>query len=91
MGNKITVKEGEKLIIELDSDTPSLEALKKYVLENRTTINLDDIKTSCDTENFDCNIFNETIKSAIKTELDNLKIQDEKLKEYIDKIDAPKE
>lgn len=76
MGNKIIIKYNNKIIAELDTDTPSLDDLVNFITaEQDMDISL--IKCECATEGFDSAFFEQAIKEAVKDELDCLKLDKE--------------
>lgn len=82
MDNQIRIKYKGNIVATLNSDTPSLDELVKFIVETKNIV-LDEIKCECDEDNFDCSYFEQAIKDVIVEELGKLKIDDESYNEAL--------
>ena len=85
MDNQIRIKYKGNIVATLNSDTPSLDELAKFIVETKNIV-LDEIKCECNEDNFDCSYFEQAIKDVIVEELDKLKIDDESYNEALLKV-----
>lgn len=85
MDNQIRIKYKGNIVATLNSDTPSLDELVKFIVETKNIV-LDEIKCECNEDNFDCSYFEQAIKDVIVEELDKLKIDDESYNETLLKV-----
>ena len=83
--NQIRIKYKGNIAAALNSDTPSLDELVKFIVETKNIV-LDEIKCECDEDNFDCSYFEQAIKDVIVEELEKLKIDEECYNEAISKV-----
>ncbi len=77
MANNIIIKYGEKIVAELNPDTPSLDSLVKFITDDQD-IDVSLIKCECLTEGFDSDFFEQAIKEAVAEELKCLKLEKER-------------
>lgn len=82
MDNQIRIKYKGNIVATLNSDTPPLDELVKFIVETKNIV-LDEIKCECDEDNFDCSYFEQAIKDVIVEELGKLKIDDESYNEAL--------
>lgn len=87
MENKITIKFSEELNdIHLESNTPDLDGLIRFVVENKERINVERITVICDDTNFDKKGFSEILKKSIKDFLEKIVLNEKQFKEQIEII-----
>lgn len=79
VNNTIIVRLLDGKEIELASDSPDLKNLVQVIVENRDAIDPEKIVVECDDEHFDSAGFAEIITVAVKSFLDELRIDKEKL------------
>lgn len=79
VNNTIIVRLLDGKEIELASDSPDLKSLVQAIVENRDAIDPEKIVVECDDERFDSVGFAEIISVAVKSFLDELRIDKEKL------------
>lgn len=87
MENKIIIKFGNQLNdIELESNTPNIDSLIKFVIDNRNKINVEDIEVTCDDKNFDEQGFQMIIVNSIKKFLEKIALNEEQFQIQIEKL-----
>lgn len=79
VNNTIIVRLLDGKEIELASDSPDLKSLVQVIVENRDAIDPEKIVVECDDDYFDSAGFAEIISVAVKSFLDELGIDKEKL------------
>lgn len=85
MDNQIRIKYKGNIVATLNSYTPLLDELVKFIIETKNIV-LDEIKCECDEDNFDCSYFEQAIKDVVVDELDKLKIDEESYNQAISKV-----
>ena len=83
MENKILIKYGEDCITEINSDTPSLDGLKSFVIEKRDSIDVEKLECYCSTENFDNETFIKAIRESVSIILEKIKINKEQFNDAL--------
>lgn len=75
MENKILIKYKDRIITTIDTNTPDLNGLKKFVLDEiDNNIDYDSIKCECYNDNFDTDFLTTAIANAIKEEIELLRL-----------------
>ncbi len=86
---KIQLRLNETVSVELSSDTPDMQTMIDIIVENRATINIDDITVSCPDDNdFDKEGFEEMIKEVIKQYLETLRLEESCYQQIIESLDV---
>lgn len=90
MENKILIKYKDKSIAIIDTNTPDLNDLKKFVINQiNDGIDCNLIKCECDNVEFDTNFLTTAIVSAIKDEIELLKIDKKEFETAMEQIEKP--
>lgn len=87
VNNTIIVRLLDGKEIELASDSPDLKSLVQAIVENRDAIDPEMIVVECDDERFDSVGFAEIISVAVKSFLDELRIDKEKLETALSELE----
>lgn len=87
VNNTIIVRLLDGKEIELASDSPDLKSLVQAIVENRDAIDPEKIVVECDDERFDSVSFAEIISVAVKSFLDELRIDKEKLETALSELE----
>lgn len=87
VNNTIIVRLLDGKEIELASDSPDLKSLVQAIVENRDAIDPEKIVVECDDERFDSVDFAEIISVAVKSFLDELRIDKEKLETALSELE----
>lgn len=86
---KIQLRLNKTVSVELSSDTPDMQTMIDIIVENRTTINIDDITVSCsDDIDFDKEGFEEMIKEVIKQYLETLRLEESHYQQIIESLNV---
>lgn len=86
---KIQLRLNKTVSVELSSDTPDMQTMIDIIVENRTTINIDDITVSCsDDIDFDKEGFEEMIKEVIKQYLETLRLEEYHYQQIIESLNV---
>lgn len=85
--NAIKVKLLEGVEITLASDSPDLQKLVQSIVENRDSIDPEKVTVACDDEQFDNKGFGDIVSAAVKSFLDELKVDKEKLNAALAEIE----
>lgn len=86
---KIQLRLNETVSVELSSDTPDMQTMIDIIVENRATINIDDITVSCSDDNdFDKEGFEEMIKEVIKQYLETLRLEESCYQQIIESLNV---
>lgn len=92
MENKILIKYKDKSIAIIDTNTPNLSDLKQFVINqisDNAGIDCNLIKCECDNAGFDTNFLTTAIVSAIKDEIELLKIDKKEFETAMEQIEKP--
>ena len=87
VSNTIIVRLLDGKEIELASDSPDLKSLVQAIVENRDAIDPEKIVVECDDERFDSVGIAEIISVAVKSFLDELRIDKEKLETALSELE----
>lgn len=86
---KIQLRLNKTVSVELSSDTPDMQTMIDIIVENRATINIDDITVSCsDDIDFDKEGFEEMIKEVIKQYLETLRLEESYYQQIIESLNV---
>ena len=78
MGNsevKVTLAPGNE--VTLATDNPNIDELVKAIVKIKDSLDLDEIKISCEKDSFDAASFTEVIRESCKDFLDSIKLEKE--------------
>lgn len=85
----IQLRLNKTVSVELSSDTPDMQTMIDIIVENRATINIDDITVSCpDDSDFDKEGFEEMIKEVIKQYLETLRLEESCYQQIIESLNV---
>lgn len=85
----IQLRLNKTVSVELSSDTPDMQTMIDIIVENRATINIDDITVSCsDDIDFDKEGFEEMIKEVIKQYLETLRLEESYYQQIIESLNV---
>lgn len=79
METKKVILKINKKEIELTSNTPDMQKIIDFIVENRENINVDEISIETNDEQFDKNGFEEMIKEVVNEYLNKIKLEEDEL------------
>ena len=86
MENKeLVLKINDKKLV-LTSNTPDMNKIIEFIVDNKNDIHIDDVSVEVDDDKFDKKLFEEMIKGVISDYLESLKLQKEQLDSIIKDI-----
>ncbi len=86
MENKeLVLKINDKKLV-LTSNTPDMNKIIEFIVDNKNDIHIDDVSVEVDDDKFDKKGFEEMIKGVISDYLESLKLQKEQLDSIIEDL-----